>query len=172
MKQMLGLILFTLINTQVFAASECTEFKKAGDLFESMKSTHEVVDSGEELTGFYRKTNSDLKHFVDTTCDVGMDYSEIINESNKMCNTSCVKHSKVTQHNAKKFLNDCSNICEGARAGQNAYKTKLKEIKKNADSVKPTKESIADLKREAKELEQEIYSSPASAQKSKKVNAK
>lgn len=172
MKQMLGFILFTLISSQSFAANECVEFKKAGDLFEAMKSTHEVVDSSEELTTFYRKSNNELKYFVDVTCDVNMDYSEIVNESNKMCNTACVKHSKITKENGKKFLKDCSNICEGARANQNAYKTKLMNIKKNADTAKATKESIADLKREAKELEQEFYSPPAKAQKSHKVNAK
>lgn len=172
MKQVLGLILFILFTAQTFAASECNEFKKTGDLFESMKTTREVVSSSEELTDFYRKTNQDIKSFVDTTCDVGLDYGEIINESNRMCNTACVKYSKVTKDDTKKFLKDCSNVCEGARANQNTYKSKLKDQKKNADTAKPTKESIADLKREAKELDLEMDPPPAAAQKSKKVNAR
>lgn len=173
MKQILGLILITFFSTQSFASNECSDFKKAGDLFEAMKTTREVVDSSEELTAFYRKTNQELKSFADTTCEVGLDYSEIISESNRTCSTACIKHSKVTKADSKKFLKDCSNICEGARANQNALKTKLKDQKKNADTEKPTKENIADLKREAKELGLEIdVPAPAAAQKSKKVNAR
>lgn len=171
MKQMLGFFLFTLLSTQSFAASECGDFKKSGDLFEAMKTTHEVVASSEEITKFYRKTNLDLKSFANTTCDAGMDYSEIIRESNKMCNTACVKEAKVTKDDNKKFLKDCSSICEGSRANQNLFKTKMAQIKKNADSEKPSAASIADLKREAKELDMEI-NGPAAAKQSTKVNAK
>lgn len=171
MKQIFGLILFTLFSAQTFAANECKEFKNSGDLFEAMKTTRDVVASSEELTGFYRKTNLQLKSFIGTTCDAGMDYTEMINEGNRMCATACVQHSKVTKYDSKKFLKDCSSVCEGARASQNLYKTKLKEQKKNADTAKPTKESIADLKREAKELDLEL-NGPRVPQKSKKVNAK
>lgn len=171
MKQVLGLILFTLLTTQSFAASDCKDFKNAADLFEAMKTTREVVASSEELTDFYRKTNQTIKSFIGTTCEVGMDYTEMINEGNKLCTTSCVKHSKVTTDDAKKFLKDCSNICEGARANQNRFKTKLKEQKKNADTAKATKANIADLKREAKELGLDM-DGPVAPQKSKKVQGK
>lgn len=171
MKHMHAFFLLTLIffSTASLAASECRDLKNAGDLFDSMKVV-KVQASNAELLDFYTQTNKDIRSFVATTCDMGMDIVEIIRESNRMCNTSCVKHSKKTKDNSKKFLKECSSTCEGARASQNAYKTKLKEEVKNADVAVPTKESISNLKREAKELGLEM-DGPAQS-KTKKVHSK
>ena len=170
MKHMHTFFLLTFIfhATSALAASECRELRNAGDLFDSMKVV-KVEASNAELLDFYTKTNKDMKDLAATTCDVGMDFVEIISESNRVCNTACVKHSKITK-DAKKFLKDCSNTCEGARASQNAYKTKLKEKVKNADVATPTKESISNLKREAKELGLDL-DGPAQP-KAKKVHSK
>ena len=150
--------LFTLMTMMLlfhasvsFAENECDGFKKASDLLESIKnSKHEVV--GNDVADFYKKTNKELEQFVDTTCEVGLGFGEIISESSRMCKASCVKHSKVTKGNSKKFLRSCSTVCDKTRASQNAYKKLMDEKKKNADVVMPTKESISNLKREAKEL--------------------
>lgn len=171
MKHMHAFFLLTLIfhTTSALAASECRELRNAGDLFDSMKVV-KVEASNAELLDFYTKTNKDMKDFAATTCDAGMDFMEIISESNRVCNTACVKHSKITKDNKKKFLKDCSSTCEGARASQNAYKTKLKEKAKNADVAAPTKESISNLKREAKELGLDLDG--PTQPKAKKVHSK
>lgn len=173
MKSLMSLVILgmTFSSTALMAVdTECGNLKKSGDLvvaYEKIKSsgkkqTYQNID----LDAFFKSTNKERMDFINTTCDVGMDFYEIAAESRSLCYNSCYKESfKISHERAKSwgFIKACGEVCDGAN-------TALKASIKNSDVVQNKKPNVVDTKRQAKEMqdiEDMIYQAPA-----KKVQGK
>lgn len=150
-----------ILSTSGFAKDVCKEFNLAGKLATPADAIANEIE-------FYKETNKKLHDFSQTTCEISIDYADIISAYNRMCNSACLDYKQPT----KNFLKDCKSSCDQVRKNQNAAKDVLVKAQKDADVEKAKKNNISDLKREAKELGLDIDSAPAGNQKSKSVQSK
>lgn len=157
MKSVVSLFVLSLAVSSfaVMAAdTECETFKKAGDLptaYAKVKAAKKIQTyPNVDLDAFFKATNKDRNEFINTTCDVGLDFYEIANESRSMCFNACYKESfKVSSERAKSwsFIKACGEVCDN---GYNSLKGSIKNI----DVVKTKKPDVIDSKRQAKEMKE------------------
>lgn len=170
------LAVFSFNSDSVFAkGKECDDFASTNDVYDTFMafSNEEGVMKKEHKYSVVYKVASDKSNaLINAICDTGSDLRAVAHEAEQMCRSTCTemadtlgKSSKVTGEVAQ----ECRTICAINRKAKDAYIDGVKRGSKGQDCIRPTKDSIVDLKREAKEISAEVEGQAATKTK---VNTK